>query len=80
MDSESIINLMEGGFPVDPTPGDVIYRYYNWSLYPFVMLKCDNMGEWCNAGTQPGFVDRSNESVLELGLRKMVENEQQRNR
>lgn len=65
---------------MNPKPGDIIYRYYSWSLHPFVVLECDNNGAWCHVGTQPGFVDRSDETVLELGLRKMKENEQRKNR
>lgn len=80
MDSESIVNLLEGGYPLNPRPGDTCYRYDSWAVYPFAMLECDNNGDWCYAGTQPGFIDRSDETVLELGLRKWKENEQQRNR
>ena len=77
MDSHNIVNLIEGGYPLNPRPGDICYRYDRWSLYPFVMLECNNNGNWCHVGTQPGFVV---ESPLELGLRKWKENEQQRNR
>jgi len=56
MDSKSIIDQLEGGFPRRPKKGDIIYRYTHpdHTFSPFRILRYDG-GSWGFLEIQPGF-------------------------
>ena len=58
LDSESIIDQLEGGFPRNPKKGDQIYRYKHpdHTFEPFYICRYDGKTRgWSFLQRQPGF-------------------------